>query len=250
MASDFLSEIHPSSTKPRDENGSGKSLPVLPVRDTVLFPHAVLPLTVGRESSIQLIQSLGERRPSWSSPSATRAWMRLSRAICTTYGTLATVHKVVKMPNQSLFVFTEGTERVQAGHVRPDRALHDRRGRDRRRDRSAERLAEIEALVRNVLSAVPADRLRVADAVRRAADHRHQHRRARPAGRLRRLVAAVPHHDDKQELLETPDVTARLERSTSTWPRRSKCSSFATRSRPRCRTRSSSRSATTICASR
>jgi ATP-dependent Lon protease len=27
-----------------------KSIPVLPVRDTVLFPHAVLPLTVGRES--------------------------------------------------------------------------------------------------------------------------------------------------------------------------------------------------------
>jgi len=36
-----------------------RSLPVLPVRDTVLFPHAVLPLTVGRESSVQLINSLG-----------------------------------------------------------------------------------------------------------------------------------------------------------------------------------------------
>ena len=35
-------------------------LPVLPLRDTVLFPHAVLPLTVGRESSVQLINSLGE----------------------------------------------------------------------------------------------------------------------------------------------------------------------------------------------
>ena len=35
------------------------NLPVLPVRDTVLFPHAVLPLTVGRESSVQLINSLG-----------------------------------------------------------------------------------------------------------------------------------------------------------------------------------------------
>ena len=30
-----------------------------------------------------------------------------------TIGTRATVHKVVKMPNQSLFVFTEGTERVR-----------------------------------------------------------------------------------------------------------------------------------------
>jgi len=37
-----------------------RALPILPVRDTVLFPHAVLPLTVGREGSVQLINSLGE----------------------------------------------------------------------------------------------------------------------------------------------------------------------------------------------
>ena len=30
-----------------------------------------------------------------------------------TVGTLAIVHKVVKMPNQSLFVFAEGLERVR-----------------------------------------------------------------------------------------------------------------------------------------
>ena len=33
-------------------------LPILPVRDTVLFPGAVLPLTVGRESSLALLNSL------------------------------------------------------------------------------------------------------------------------------------------------------------------------------------------------
>ena len=31
----------------RDDASSARTLPVLPVRDTVLFPHAVLPLTVG-----------------------------------------------------------------------------------------------------------------------------------------------------------------------------------------------------------
>ncbi|HZP00568.1 MAG TPA: LON peptidase substrate-binding domain-containing protein, partial [Terriglobia bacterium] len=35
-------------------------LPVLPVRDTVLFPNAILPLTVGRESSLKLISDLPE----------------------------------------------------------------------------------------------------------------------------------------------------------------------------------------------
>src|SRR5437764_12627567 len=85
-----------------------KGLPVLPVRDTVLFPNAVLPLTVGRESSVQLINSLGEeksivvvaqRDARVDAPQPTDLHM---------VGTLATVHKIVKMPNQSLFVFTEG----------------------------------------------------------------------------------------------------------------------------------------------
>jgi len=92
---------------------SGKDIPVLPVRDTVLFPHAVLPLTVGRESSIQLINSLGEektilvvaqREARVDSPQPTDLY---------SIGTLATVHKVVKMPNQSLFVFTEGLQRAK-----------------------------------------------------------------------------------------------------------------------------------------
>ena len=92
---------------------SASSLPVLPVRDTVLFPHAVLPLTVGREASVNLINSLGEdktivvvaqREARVDQPQPTDLF---------TIGTLATVHKVVKMPNQSLFVFTEGLERVR-----------------------------------------------------------------------------------------------------------------------------------------
>src|SRR5881394_790268 len=90
-----------------------RELPVLPVRDTVLFPHAVLPLTVGRESSVQLINSLGEdktiivvaqREARVDSPQPTDLY---------TVGSLAVVHKVVKMPNQSLFVFAEGLERVR-----------------------------------------------------------------------------------------------------------------------------------------
>jgi ATP-dependent Lon protease len=63
MASDFLSIISPTDPSRREQSGSqGRVLPILPVRSTVLFPHAVLPLTVGRESSIQLIQSLGEQK--------------------------------------------------------------------------------------------------------------------------------------------------------------------------------------------
>src|SRR5258705_13543946 len=92
---------------------SGRSLPILPVRDTVLFPHAVLPLTVGRDSSVQLINSLGDdktivvvaqREARVDAPQPTDLY---------SVGTLAVVHKVVKMPNQSLFVFAEGLDRVK-----------------------------------------------------------------------------------------------------------------------------------------
>ena len=65
MANDFVSVIKPTAKVGEvagEIHAIAGSVPVLPVRDTVLFPHAVLPLTVGRESSIQLIQSLGEEK--------------------------------------------------------------------------------------------------------------------------------------------------------------------------------------------
>jgi len=39
-----------------------EQLPVLAVRDTVLFPGALLPLSVGRAASVALVESLGENR--------------------------------------------------------------------------------------------------------------------------------------------------------------------------------------------
>src|SRR5205809_627647 len=89
-------------------------LPVLPVRDTVLFPGARLPLTVGRESSLALVGSLqGEEKllgvvaqldPRIEDPAA---------ADLHKVGTLARVHKTVKMPNGNVVVFLEGLQRVQ-----------------------------------------------------------------------------------------------------------------------------------------
>src|SRR4051794_34286287 len=41
---------------------SPEELPILAVRDTVLFPGALLPITVGRPASVALVESLGENR--------------------------------------------------------------------------------------------------------------------------------------------------------------------------------------------
>src|SRR3981189_3931569 len=106
----------PSILPPVSSTGKEpRRIPVLPVRDTVLFPHAVLPLTVGRESSIQLIQSLGEEKTIVVVAQRDARVDAPQPSDLHSVGTLATVHKVVKMPNQSLFVFTEGTQRVKLG---------------------------------------------------------------------------------------------------------------------------------------
>src|SRR6201981_748401 len=108
-------QSRPERPNKAPEEQDERSLPILPVRDTVLFPHAVLPLTVGRESSVQLINSLGEdktiivvaqREARVDAPQPSDLY---------TVGTSAVVHKVVKMPNQSLFVFAEGLERIKLG---------------------------------------------------------------------------------------------------------------------------------------
>jgi ATP-dependent Lon protease len=94
------------------------SLAILPVRDTVLFPGAVLPLTVGRESSLALISALqGEEKflgvvaqhdPRVEDPAA---------ADLHKVGTFARVHKTVKMPNGNVVIFLEGLQRFQVNEL-------------------------------------------------------------------------------------------------------------------------------------
>src|SRR5271156_4597032 len=211
MASDFLSIIQPSDPKERENRPEGRVLPVLPVRDTVLFPHAVLPLTVGRESSIQLIQSLGDEKTIVVVAQRDARMDAPQPSDLYAYGTLATVHKVVKMPNQSLFVFTEGTERVKLGifsqiepfmtaAVEPVAEIAPPKG------------PEIEALQRNVLSEfqqIVTASPTLSDELQTIAMNIEE------PGRLVDFIASsLPFlaTTDKQELLETPDVTARLER--------------------------------------
>jgi ATP-dependent Lon protease len=210
MASDFISVIQPGDPNKR-EGANDKGLPILPVRDTVLFPHAVLPLTVGRESSIQLINSLGEEKNIIVVAQRDARVDTPQPQDLHTFGTLATVHKVVKMPNQSLFVFTEGTERVRLGEfsrIEPFMVA------------SVETVSEIpapknpsvEALQRNVITQfqqIVTASPTLSDELQTIAMNIDE------PGRLVDFIASsLPFlaTADRQELLETADVAARLER--------------------------------------
>ncbi len=211
MASDFLSIIHPSDPSKRGEGSEARVLPVLPVRDTVLFPHAVLPLTVGRESSIQLIQSLGEEKTIVVVAQREARLDAPQPSDLYSLGTLATVHKVVKMPNQSLFVFTEGTERVRLGEFSQLEPFMTA-SVETVGDVLAVPSSELEALQRNVVSqfqTIVTSSPTLSDELQTIALNIDE------PGRLVDFIAAsLPFLAtvDKQELLETPDVAARLER--------------------------------------
>jgi ATP-dependent Lon protease len=93
-------------------------LAILPVRDTVLFPGAVMPLPVGRESSLALLDSLegpekllgvvAQLDPRVESPTGSDIH---------TVGTLAKVHKMVRMPNGNVVAFLEGLDRIRVQEV-------------------------------------------------------------------------------------------------------------------------------------
>jgi ATP-dependent Lon protease len=201
------------STDPelRDDSEGARTLPVLPVRDTVLFPHAVLPLTVGRETSVQLINSLGEdktivvvaqREARVDAPQPTDLYA---------VGSLAVVHKVVRMPNQSLFVFAEGLERVKVTEY-TQLTPFMRATVESIPEVPVPKNSEIEALQRNVLTLfqqIVAGSPTLSDELSTVAGNIDD------AGRMVDFIASsLPSLStrDKQDVLETPDVQARLEK--------------------------------------
>ncbi len=190
---------------------SVRGLPVLPVRDTVLFPHAVLPLTVGRESSVNLINSLGEDKTIIVVAQREARVDNPQPADLFSIGTLATVHKVVKMPNQSLFVFTEGLERVRLAEYLQI-APFMRARTETIAEGEFRKSAEEEALHRNVLTLfqqIVASSPTLSDELQTVAMNIDD------SGRLADFIASsLPSlaTKDKQELLETTDIRVRLDR--------------------------------------
>jgi ATP-dependent Lon protease len=186
-------------------------LPVLPVRDTVLFPGAVLPLTVGRESSLALVNSLdGDEKllgvvaqldPRIEDPSA---------ADLHKIGTLAKVHKTVKMPNGNVVIFLEGLQRIQISELISLRPFLKARV-EAQPDFTGDVDAELEALQRNaqdLFRDVVSHSPQLSDDLQSVAMNIDDPGRLADfiAGTLPSLSTLV-----RQELIETPSVRKRLE---------------------------------------
>ena len=89
-------------------------VPILPLRDSVIFPTAVMPLTVGRESSVQLINDvqdgdgllavLTQRDKSVDAPGPEDLYET---------GSVSVVHRVMRTPEGNLFVIVMAIARVR-----------------------------------------------------------------------------------------------------------------------------------------
>jgi len=188
-----------------------QELPILPVRDTVLFPGAVLPLPVGRESSLALLNSLegtekilgvvAQLDPRVEAPTGTDLH---------SVGTLAKVHKMVRMPNGNVVAFLEGMDRIRVTEVLGFKPFL-RAKVELQPDLEDQRDAELTALERNVQELF---REVVARSPQLSDDLQTEVMNIDSPGRLADFVTStLPSLSTliRQELLETFSVRKRLE---------------------------------------
>src|SRR5437660_1324102 len=184
------------------------TLPVLPLKETVVFPESMTPLAIGQERSIQLIDDVvgGDRLLALVTVRNDEAeipgWDDVYEV-----GTAAVVHKMIRVPDGTLRVLVQGLRRVRlAKHVRDDPYLVAEMSE--LPDRLTES-KELEALTRNVqnqfgrvVGLVPylPEELQVATA------------NVDDPSALCSLVASTIRlkTDEKQKLLELVDVGERL----------------------------------------
>ncbi|MAG69570.1 MAG: endopeptidase La [Vicinamibacterales bacterium] len=188
-------------------------VPVLPLRDTVLFPNSFIPLAVARESSVRLIDEatssgsligvFTQREASTEEPTQDDLYP---------VGTATHIHKMFKLPDGSLRLIVQGLERislVRLATAHPYLRAEVKRAEDVIGD---EDRLEIDALQRNIktnfqqvvsLSPLLSDDLQVLasniDEPAKLADF--------IASSLTTIPTSV-----KQEVLETLDIRSRVDR--------------------------------------
>jgi ATP-dependent Lon protease len=187
-------------------------LPILPLRDTVLFPNSFMPLAVARESSVRLIDeaiSAGkligvftQRDASVEEPLQPDLY---------TVGTASHIHKMFKLPDGSLRLIVQGLARLTLDQVTESRPyLRARVTPAVEASNDADHL-EIDALLRNIKTnfqqVVSLSPLLSNDLQTLASNIAEPGRLADfIASSLTTIATAV-----KQEVLETLDIRARMD---------------------------------------
>ena len=199
---------------PKDEDkGQGQddllTVPLLPLRDIVVFPHMVVPLFVGREKSVRALDEAMQRDRALLLSAQTDARTdEPGQEDVHRLGTLGTIVQLVKLPDGTVKVLVEGKRRARIeGFEQADDYFLVR---VEPLDESASKGVEVEALMRTVGAAfenyvklnkkVPPEMVSTVQSISEA-------------GRLADTIVAHLNLkiDDKQRVLEITDPRERLE---------------------------------------
>ncbi|SFV86353.1 ATP-dependent protease La Type I [hydrothermal vent metagenome] len=89
-------------------------VPLLPLRDVVLFPHTVMPFFVGRKSSVNAItQAMGTNKYIFLVAQKNEKTEEPTNKDLHTVGTLATILQMLKLPDGTIKVLVEGVKRAE-----------------------------------------------------------------------------------------------------------------------------------------
>ncbi len=128
-------------------------VPVLPLRDVVVYPHMVIPLFVGREKSIQALDAamsdnkkillVAQKSADVDEPQTDEIHQ---------VGTLSTILQLLKLPDGTIKVLVEGVERAQVIHYLEDKEFFSAQISLNKADEHAKDEKELEVLSRSVTS--------------------------------------------------------------------------------------------------
>ena len=208
---DLVSSIDPNPDEHVIDDLSG--VPVLPLRDVVVYPHMVIPLFVGRQKSIVALDKamnagkrillVAQKAADLDDPQPSDLYE---------VGTLATILQLLKLPDGTVKVLVEGGERALVDRINVEDHFSAEITLLNEDDRHDER--EIDALVRSIISQfesyvklnkkVPPEVLTSLSGIDEP-------------GRLADTVAAhmALKLSEKQRILEIQDVKGRLEQVLS-----------------------------------
>ena len=193
------------------ETVSGELLPVLPLRDIVVFPHMIVPLFVGREKSVRALEAvmredkqillLAQRNASQDDPQASDLYE---------IGTVSTILQLLKLPDGTVKVLVEGGRRAQVVGWKETDSYFEAFSAPVEEAKPAEP-REVEALARSVVTQFEQYiklNKKIAPEVLVSINQIED---------TAKLADTVASHlnlkiSEKQELLETVGVGARLER--------------------------------------
>ena len=106
-------------TVPASEDAVAEVLPVLPLRETVVFPDSMTPLAIGQERSIKLVDEAVANDSTIALVATRNADEEEAQTADDIYsvGTAAVIHKMIRVPDGTLRILVQGVRRVHLDRV-------------------------------------------------------------------------------------------------------------------------------------